>query len=161
VLEVGRVVKPHGLRGQVVVELWTNRTERMDAGSRLEWTGGELLITKASPTPGAAGWPRWIVTFAGIETREEADRLRGGVLRAEPIQVDGALWVHELVGAVLHDPSGTVVGTVESVEANPASDLLVLDDGRMVPLTFVARDDQGRLTVDGPPGLLDLEPGEA
>ena len=43
------------------------------------------------------------------------------------------------------------------VELNPASDLLVLEDGRLVPLTFVSRDGEGILTVDGPPGLLDLE----
>lgn len=157
-LDVGRVVRPHGLKGQVVVELWTNRAERMEPGTRLEGAGRELVVRQSSPTSSAGGWLRWLVFFDGIEGREAAETLRGAVLRAEPIEVEGALWVHELVGSMLHHPSGEPVGRVEAVEANPASDLLVLGDGRVVPLTFVSRDGQGRLTVDGPPGLLDTEP---
>lgn len=160
-LEVGQVVKPHGLKGQVVVELWTNRSERMDPGSRLEWSGGQLTVIAAGPLGGAGGRPRWLVSLDGVTSREDADRLHGAVLRAEPMDIEGALWVHELVGATLYDSAGGPVGEVESVQANPASDLLVLGDGRLVPLTFVGRDVHGRLTVDGPPGLLDLGQGEA
>jgi 16S rRNA processing protein RimM len=163
VLDVGRVVRPHGLNGQVVVELWTNRTERLDPGSRLQCGagGGSLTVAKASPAGVAGGWPRWLVAFEGVASVEQAERLRDAVLQAEPVAVEGALWVHELIGATLHDPSGRPVGLVEAVEANPASDLLVLDDGRLVPLTFVSRDGEGRLTVDGPAGLLDTDAGEA
>ncbi len=42
-----------------------------------------------------------------------------------------------------------------AVEANPASDLLVLDSGALVPLTFVVASEPGKLTVDAPPGLFD------
>jgi 16S rRNA processing protein RimM len=154
VLDVGRVVRPHGLRGQVVVELWTNREERVSIGSRLSAGDRPLTVRSASRQATVGGQDRWLVTFEGVGTREEADRLRDTVLRAEPLEVEGALWVHELVGEVLYEPGGAPVGRVEAVEANPASDLLVLDDGRVVPLTFVRRDESG-LTVDGPPGLLD------
>jgi hypothetical protein len=41
------------------------------------------------------------------------------------------------------------------VESNPASDLLVLDDSTLIPLTFVIASEPGRLTVDLPPGLLE------
>ncbi len=154
-LDIGRVVKPHGLKGQVVVELWTNRDERMRVGTVLVAGGRSLEILSASPLPEGSGRDRWLVTFAGLSRREDADELRESVLQAEPVAVEGALWVHEMVGADLHDVSGALVGRVEAVEANPASDLLVLSDGRVVPLTFVSRDGQGRLVVDGPPGLLD------
>ena len=154
-LDVGRVAKPHGLKGQVVVELWTNRTERMQPGASLVAAGRILEIVSATPLPEVSGHERWLVTFAGLSRREDAEALRGAVLRAEALEVEGALWVHEMVGADLYDPSGTLVGRVEAVEANPASDLLVLTDGRVVPLTFVSRQADGRLTVDGPPGLLE------
>jgi ribosomal 30S subunit maturation factor RimM len=53
------------------------------------------------------------------------------------------------------DTDGAVLGTVTAVEANPASDLLVLDGGGLVPLRFLVDEEPGRLTVEVPPGLLD------
>lgn len=148
-------MKPHGLKGQVVVELWTNRTERMAAGTVLHAGDRPVEVAAASRLPDVGGRARWLVAFAGVARREDADALRGQVLQAPPLDVEGALWVHDLVGSELFDPSGSVVGRVEAVEANPASDLLILEDGRVVPLTFVSSEGD-RLVVDGPPGLLDL-----
>ena len=72
--------------------------------------------------------------FAGIDSREAAEGLTGSVLRAEPASTaQGALFVHELIGAEVVERSGPSRGTVVAVEANPASDLLVLDSGALVP----------------------------
>ena len=84
------------------------------------------------------------------------ERLRGVVLRAEALDEQGTLWVHELIGAEVVDAAGTVHGRVEAVQANPASDLLVLEDGRLVPLTFVVSSGEGRVVIDPPPGLMEL-----
>jgi ribosomal 30S subunit maturation factor RimM len=65
-------------------------------------------------------------------------------------------WVHDLIGAKVVDTGGAQVGVVEAVEANPASDLLVLADRRLIPLRFVVARQPGLLTVDPPPGLLEL-----
>lgn len=152
-LEVGRVDKAHGLRGEVVVSLITERTERLAPGA--------VLVTDAGPLEVVASKPhqhRWIVRFAGVDGREAADELRGTVLRAEPMP-DGdleALWVHEVVGRRVVDQHGVDHGRVEALQANPASDLLVLASGALVPLRFVvAHDDPERLVVDVPAGLLD------
>ena len=150
-LDVGRVVKPHGLRGEVVVELTTNRTERVDAGTVLSSDRGDLVITRSQPFQN-----RWIVQFEGVSTREGAEALRGVVLRAEPLEDPDALWVHELIGALVVDTAGTELGRVEAVQANPASDLLVLDGGGLIPLRFVVSHADARLVVDIPEGLLDL-----
>jgi 16S rRNA processing protein RimM len=96
------------------------------------------------------------VSFDGVDTREKAEELRGSVLRAVAIDEAGALWVHELIGSQVFDEEGSDIGCVESVEANPASDLLILDNGRLIPLTFVTSRAAGRLTVSLPPGLLEL-----
>ena len=78
------------------------------------------------------------------------------MLRAEPLEgEDDTLWVHELVGAEVYDKDGRYYGAVTEVEANPASDLLVLGDGRLVPLAFVVESSTGRVVVDVPAGLLD------
>jgi 16S rRNA processing protein RimM len=150
VLEVGWVVKPHGLRGEVIVELVTNRTERAHAGMVLSSPAGDLTIERSTPHLG-----RWIVTFAGVETREQAEALRGTPLSAEPLDDPDTLWVHELIGADVVDTTGTRLGMVASVEANPASDILVLDGGGLVPLTFVVSKAPGQVVVDPPAGLLD------
>jgi ribosomal 30S subunit maturation factor RimM len=65
--------------------------------------------------------------------------------------------VHELIGALVRDQAGTELGTVGAVEANPASDLLVLEGGGLIPLRFVTERDEvsGTLVVDIPEGLLD------
>ncbi len=147
---MGRVVKPHGLRGEVVVELFTNRTERLAAGSVLEGPGGPLEVLRSS-----RHHRRWIVAFAGVEDHAGAEALRDAVLSAEPLDDPDELWVHELVGSEVVDTAGVGHGTVVAVEANPASDLLVLDGGALVPLRFVTESGPGRVVVDPPSGLLD------
>ncbi|MBW3667701.1 MAG: ribosome maturation factor RimM [Actinobacteria bacterium] len=149
-LEVGRVVKPHGLRGEVVVELFTNRSERMDPGTVLSAPGRSLTIERSSPHLG-----RWIVTFEGVLSREDADALRGTVLSAEPLDDPDELWVHELIGAEVVGVDDRSYGAVTAVEANPASDLLVLEGGGLVPLRFVVSHGDGRIVIDPPEGLLD------
>lgn len=149
-LEVGQVVKPHGLRGEVIVRLTTNRTERMTPGVVLDSDRGPMTILRASPHQG-----RFIVAFDGVPDRDGAEALRGLVLRAEPIDDEGALWVHELIGVEVVGVDGRSYGVVEAVEANPASDLLVLPGGGLVPLTFVVDRDDGRVVIDPPLGLLD------
>jgi 16S rRNA processing protein RimM len=150
ILEVGRVVKPHGIRGEVIVELVTDRVERLTAGAVLATATGDLVVNEARAHQG-----RWIVAFDGVATRNEAEALRGTVLRADAIEDPDVLWVHELVGSEVVDVAGRSHGTVVAIEANPASDLLVLEGGGLVPLRFVVETGEGRLTVDVPAGLLD------
>lgn len=129
----------------------TNRPEqRFAAGSVLDSDDGPLEVLHGRPHQG-----RWLVTFAGVHDRNGAEALRGRVLRAEALDEEGALWVHELVGALVVDIAGREYGPVEAVEANPASDLLVLSGERLVPLVFVVSQEPGRVVIDPPAGLLD------
>lgn len=151
-LDVGRITKAHGVRGDVLVALTSDRTSRLDPGSVLHTERGELTVVSSS-----RHHDRWIVHFEGIDDRAVAEAWRGVVLRAEPIEDDeDALWVHELIGATVVLPDGTPVGTVTEVQSNPASDLLVLDGGALVPIVFVSEHVAGRVTIDPPEGLLDL-----
>ncbi len=149
-LDVGRVVKPHGLRGEVVVELWSNRPERLEPGSELSTERGRLSVRDARPHQ-----RRYLVRFWEVDDLAAAESLRGTVLRAPALDEPGVLWVHELVGAEVVTTGGRHLGAVRDVEANPASDLLVLDHGALVPLRFVVDHEPGRLTVDIPEGLVD------
>jgi 16S rRNA processing protein RimM len=150
-LEVGRIVKPHGIKGEVIVDLVTNRPDqRLAPGSVLASSRGDLEVRAASPHQG-----RWIVAFAGVADRNTAETLRDTVLSAPPLDDGDALWVHELIGAEVLDVAGRSYGPVEAVEANPASDLLVLSGERLVPMVFVVLRSPGRVVIDPPAGLLD------
>jgi 16S rRNA processing protein RimM len=152
-LEVARIVKPHGIRGEVIVALLTDRAERVEPGVVLVGAADhrQFEIVTSRPHQG-----RYIVTFAGVADRTEAESLRGTLLLAEPLDDPDALWVHDLVGGELVDAAGVSHGTVESVQENPAADLLVLTDGRLVPVNFVVSHEPGRVVVDAPEGLFDL-----
>ncbi len=117
-------------------------------------TRGALRVVSSKPF----GRDRFIVQFEDVTDRGAAERLHGVDLEAEPVEVPGTLWVHELVGATVHDAAGTALGRVAAVEANPASDLLVLDSGGLIPIRFVTAHDAsaGTVAVDIPDGLLDV-----
>ena len=162
-LEVGRIVRAHGIRGEVVVEAVSNRPERFTAGSVLVSAERRFVIVRATPQggPGPSGRVsrgRWIVAFEGVADRTQAEALRGALLHGEPLlgEDPDELWVHELVGAEVTDLSGTVLGRVAAVEANPASDLLVLEEGALVPMVFVVEAAPGRVVIDPPAGLFEL-----
>ncbi len=142
------------MRGEVVVQLWTDHTQRLDPGTELASAQGTVRVVWSKPF----GGDRFIVLFEGIADRTAAERLRGIELEAEPIDEPGTMWVHELVGAAVRDAFGTELGRIGAVEANPASDLLVLESGALIPLRFVTHHDAAArmVEVDIPEGLLDL-----
>lgn len=151
-LEVGRVDRPHGLAGEVVVSLVTDRLERVAPGSVLQTDAGPLEVRTSRPFR-----HRHLVTFVGVADRTAAEAIAGRFLYAEPLDDPGTLWAHELIGCVVEDAQGVVRGTVVALEDNPASDLLVLDTGALVPLRFLVGDPvDGRIVVDVPPGLFEL-----
>lgn len=151
-LEIGRIIRAHGLRGELLVHLTTDRTERLEPGSRLETPRGSLVVRSARPHQ-----QRWIVVFEGIEGRDAAETWRGVILSAEPLEDPGALFVHELIGCRVVDGDGRDRGRVVEVQANPASDLLVLEGGALVPLTFVVGSPvDGVVHVEVPAGLFEL-----
>jgi 16S rRNA processing protein RimM len=149
-LEVGRIGRPHGVRGDLYVDLVTDRVERLDPGTSL-WVRGEQLQVERSKSQGT----RWIVHFRGVDDRTAAERLVSATLHAEPIEDPDELWAHELIGARVVEVDGTERGTCVAVVANPASDLLELDSGALVPVVFVQSQHDGTITIDPPDGLFD------
>jgi 16S rRNA processing protein RimM len=160
-LEVGTIGKAHGLKGEVVVNFVTDRVEERTApGAELRLDDRTMVVARARPHQ-----KKWLVLFEGVADRDAAERLRGRVLEAEAIDDPDVLFVHELIDKVIVDQHGTRHGSVVAVVENPASDLLELQDGRLVPLAFVVEPGDGSgpdagfepgvVRVSVPPGLLD------
>ena len=149
-LEVGRIGRAHGIKGDVRVELTTDRRERVAPGSQLH-TGQRWLTVERSRPAGTS----FVVGFDGVTDRTAAEAMAGTRLYAEPIDDPDALWVHELVGARVVEVDGTERGACVAVIDKPAADLLELDSGSLVPVTFVVSLDDGVVTIDPPDGLFD------
>jgi 16S rRNA processing protein RimM len=152
-VEIGRVGRAHGVRGEVTVALLTNRPERVAPGAVVFAAGRELVVLASRPHQ-----HRWVVAFEGVTDRSAAEALTGSVLTAERAgdAPEGELWLDALVGKEVRDRAGTVLGHVRAIEANPAHDLLVLDGDVLVPVVFVAEYGPDAVVVDVPEGLLEV-----
>ena len=156
-LEVGRLGRAHGVRGEIYVDLLTDRTERLAVGARLK--AGDIWLTVQAARP-AGG--RWLVRFEEIPDRTVAEARSGMRLSAEalPESDHEGLYVHELVGASVVGIDGTAYGRCVSVLANPAHDILELDGGALVPVVFIESvdglGDSRRIVINPPEGLFDL-----
>ena len=133
--------------------LTSDRLERVAPGAVL-YADERRLVVATSPRH----HDRWLIRFEGVDDRSAGERLRGALLTGEPLgrPDDERLWVDDVIGSEVRDRSGTVLGRVTAVEANPAHDLLVLDDGALVPAVFVVDHVDGAVVVDVPAGLLDV-----
>jgi len=167
-LVIGQIVRPHGIRGEVVVEVTTDEPDsRYVAGSVLVTDpagAGPLTIEALRPHQG-----RLIVAFDGVPDRTGAEALRGVKLCVDsadlvlPDDPDEFL-DFQLVGLRAVDQSGAELGDVVGVEHGPAADLLVLrrpGGGRaLVPFVkaIVPTVDlpAGRVVLTPPEGLLEL-----
>ncbi|HZN76631.1 MAG TPA: ribosome maturation factor RimM [Micromonosporaceae bacterium] len=168
-LVIGQIIRPHGIRGEVIVEVRTDEPEqRYVAGSELRTDTGSLRIEQARPHA-AAGRDRLIVAFDGVYDRTTAENLRGILLWVDSAEVPASedpdeFPDHELIGLAAVTPEGERLGEVTRIDHAPASDLLVLRlaDGRtaLVPFVapFVPEVDVagGRIVLTPPPGLLEL-----
>lgn len=156
--EVGRIGRAHGVRGELYVSLITDRVERLAPGARLLAGSRWLTVVESREQQRQ----KWLVRFDGVADRTAAEKLTNSTLLAEPLPDVGAdddgdaLWVHELIGSRVVDHQGIVRGMCVAVLDNPAHDILELDSGALIPVTFVVSCTAGITSVDPPDGLFDL-----
>ncbi len=168
---VGRIGRPHGVRGEVTVDVRTDEpqrrfvagavlTARPPAGSRSGLTS--LTVTGARPHSGTL-----LVSFAELPDRTAAEAARGIILMAtvdaeERPEDPDEYYDHQLVGLAVYDDTGAPRGAVTGVNHGGGQDLLTIrtSDGRDALVPFVKALvpevdlDAGRLVVADRPGLL-------
>ena len=151
-LEVGRIGKPHGVRGDLFLSLTSDLVQRREVGAQLIIfdSSGKRTLTSTSSRPQQ---DRWVVHFEGIDDRNAAEKLTNKFLYAAPIDGAEGLWVHQLIGSEVEDTSGVSWGICTGVLNNPAHDLLELESGVLIPMPFVLSCDEGITVIDPPAGL--------
>ena len=155
-LEVARIGKAHGLRGELSVHLITNITERVLPGSILFLEDKrEMLVRSSKPYK-----HNYLVMFEGVTSRSSAEDLVGEMLYGAPIDDDTIIWAHEIIGSRILDKDRKEIGVVAAVESNPASDLLVLENGSLIPMNFVVGQEEKIIHVEIPLGLLERREDE-
>jgi 16S rRNA processing protein RimM len=172
-LLVGRVRRPHGIRGEVTVQVHTDDPD-------LSFAVGSVRATEpAAQGPLTVSASRWhsgrlLVTFAGYAGRDQAEDLRGTLLYIDSSEVGPAadpeeFHDYQLIGLDVLTRAGEPVGVVTDV-LHQGQDLLVIrspgggaageQDEVLVPFVaaIVPEVDvtAGRLVIDPPPGLLEL-----
>jgi 16S rRNA processing protein RimM len=170
-LVVGRIAKPHGVRGEIAVEVRTD-----DPGLRLA-VGSVLATEPASAGPLTITGTRWhtgqlLVTFDGVSDRDEAEELRGVLLVVDSADLEDVddpdeFRDHQLIGLSVVSLDGDQVGEVTDVLHYGQDLLVVAGCGKragaeiLVPFVtpIVPEVDlaAGRLVIDPPEGLLDPE----
>ena len=164
---VGRIARPHGVRGQVIVNL---DTDFPDERFR---TGGELFVIRGGAVAGLRitsvrfhqGRP--VVGIDGVNDMTSARALAGAELRVprdwlSPLP-QGTFYRHDLTGCEVQAADGTRIGTVTDVQGTLGGSRLVVQtsDGELlVPLAAAictAIDlDAKRIVIEPPAGLLEL-----
>jgi 16S rRNA processing protein RimM len=164
---VGRIVRPHGHKGAVVVQPQTDfAAARFREGAELSWMRGGSVGTVRIAS-GREFQGRWVVTLQGVDSMNDAETLRDLELRISahalhPLE-PGAHYVHDLEGCEVTTESGVRIGLVERVQFGAGQPLLVVGGAQgeiLVPLvdTICRRIDPAakRITVELPEGLLEL-----
>ena len=175
-LVVGRILRPHGLRGELSVEVRTDDPEQRFA------VGSVLGTDPAEAGPLTVAASRWhsgrlLVSFAGVADRTDAESLRGAWLTiaaadVPPPENPDEFHDHQLTGLSVVTVSGELVGTVtdvlhhgQALRAVTPADGTSRRDEVLVPFVAAIAVEVdlagGRHVIDPPPGLLDLGQGSA
>ncbi|MEO8198621.1 MAG: ribosome maturation factor RimM [Thermoanaerobaculia bacterium] len=160
---VGTILRPHGIKGEVTVALWSDYDRRFAPGVELQATApaapsrspAKVAAPVAPGRPAAALRERLLrveramphkgglrVAFAGIADREAAESLRGLELWVPLAEVPepppGTFYVFELIGCRCFDERDGDIGTVVDIQEDGGGTLLEVEkDGRRVALPFV------------------------
>lgn len=158
---VAVITRPHGLKGDVALELRTDSPQqRFIAGATFHTSDGRQLTLRR-------GWQhsgRWLVAFREVADRTGAEELRGLELRIDAPASDeeDAWYPHELAGLPVELLTGQKVGEVIGIEHLPVQDALVIREPsgaqtlipmvrQLIPHIDVAG---GLVRIDPPAGLL-------
>lgn len=155
-LAIGVIVAPQGISGEVRMNIWTHFPERIPHLTEVYLDDEEQprRLLAARLHKGVA-----ILRIEGVETRDEAEELRGTVVRISPDQAaplgEDEYYHYQLIGLTVVDEAGNPLGTLTDILETGANDVYVVrDESGKETLIPALRDvvldidlERGRMTV--------------
>ena len=168
-VEVGRVIRPHGVRGEVKVEVWSDVPERFERGRELLLSSPRAGERRSTLRIETIRFDRGValIRFAGVDDRESAEILRGAVLEVDrrdvPPAPDGIYYTWQLTGCVCFDAEQGELGRVRDVIEDGGGYLLCVrreaGGDLLIPFVDAFLDEVdvelGRIVLRLPPGLIE------
>jgi 16S rRNA processing protein RimM len=165
-LIVGRVGKPHGIHGDVLVEIITDFPDRLVDGLKFGIGGDDGPESFHLVHRVRFHKRRWLLSVKGVRDRATVETWRGLFVYLPELSLDelpnGYYYEHHLVGLDCVSSTGEPLGVVTGLETGGGQSRLVIQHRGSehlvpyVPAIVLQVDlDQGRILLDPPPGLLD------
>ncbi|MCE1254430.1 MAG: ribosome maturation factor RimM [Anaerolineae bacterium] len=126
-LAVGKLRRPHGIHGEIIMEILTDFPERLGKGKTL-YVGEEHESLKLA---GARGHDQaLLLTFEGFDSPESIGRLRNQIVYVSaknlPELPEGRYYIHQIINMTVKDEDGQILGTVADVLQTGANDVYVV-----------------------------------
>ncbi len=162
VLELGKVVNTHGIRGEVKIQPWCDDAAVFDTLSHCNIGEKEYRFLRCRPHKNCI-----IAQLEGVESIEEAELLRNQILTVKREQLgelpEGTYYIADLEGLEVRTADGTVLGNIAEVIKTGSNDVYVLDNDKRKPILIPVIDrvvkevnpEAGFVTVELMEGLVD------
>lgn len=162
-LVVGKLRRPHGVRGEILMEVYTDFPERITAGKTV-FLGDDHVPMEIESCRGHQ--QGLLITFRGVHVREEAGEMRNRLVfidsDAIPELAQGEFYHHQLIGLRVFDEHRSPLGVVTSLLETGANDILVVKNDNRKDLLMPITDEvvlnidlqNGEMLVHLIPGLL-------
>jgi len=127
-LSVGFLRRPHGVRGEIIMDLHTDYPERMKKGRNLFVGDEHKQLTLTNVRPHQSGL---LVKFQGIDTPEDAGHYRNQWVYVQTKEVplpDGQHYKHELLGLKVLDEHDNLLGELVEIMETGANDVYIVQD---------------------------------
>ncbi len=130
-LEAGQIVTPHGVRGEVRIRPWADSAEFLKGFTVFHIDGKPFPVRSSFVHKGAL-----IAALEGVDSMEEAEALRGRVIRIDREEArlePGAYFLQDVIGLpALEEDTGKELGTVQDIMQLPGGDVLVIRGAREI-----------------------------
>ncbi len=146
-IEIAQILKPQGIKGEVKALPLTNVLAVFNSLKSCEIDGKDMKIERVNIRQGYL-----YIKFAGVNTRNDAENYRNKILKiekrlVEEVKQDDEILVDDIIGYVLKDEKGNLVGQIVDVLNYGATDIFVVEiEGRQVEIPYI---EEVFKTIDG------------
>lgn len=138
---IGKVLAPHGVRGEVRVAVLTDFPERFNTMKKVLLEDGRVLDVEFC----RSHRQQFLIKFQGYDDRNNADGLRGKLLQVKRDDVwqlpPGHYYVFDIIGLKVFDDAGVLLGVVKDVLATGSNDVYIVEQADKPPLLIPALKD--------------------